>query len=143
MPDLQLRGNDLHVGILEIDVAEIDQLVASQTDLLSGLENGVLLRLEEVGADNTDGEQDKAQVYDIAAVTLAIAVDEHVQGDGIDFSVTMPHADAAPDFVEDGASGERANGKGYVCPDIAYTGQWEYSGTERGGKCRHAQVAPQ
>src|SRR5215472_12257947 len=114
MPDLQLRCYYLRVWIFSIDVAKIDQLVARNIDLLPWLEQSILLHLEEVRTNHSQREHHQAQVYKIAAVALPVAFEEHVERKGIWLTVVVPHAHTTPDFVENRADGERANGKGYV-----------------------------
>jgi len=77
-------------------------------------------------------------VNDIATVALAITIDKHVQRQGIGLAMTVAYTRAPPKFVEDGASGKGTDGKAHVGPDVVYTCQREYSGTNGGGKSGNA-----
>ena len=57
--------------------------------------------------------------------------------------MTVAYTRATPQFVEDGACGKGTDSKAHVGPDVVYTCQREYSGTNGGGKSGNAQITPQ
>ncbi len=99
-PDLDNRFDGIGARVGFFKIAEVGELVAGDIDLLSRFEQGVALQLEEMGADDADGEEHETKVDEIAAVALAIAFDKHVEGKGIGFTVAVAYARAAPEFVE-------------------------------------------
>src|SRR5262249_27812065 len=130
----EMCRDDLHpIPRLAINAA-VGQGVAADARALANLEGEIALHLEEVRGDDADREDHQSQMDEVASVALAMPANEHGEGAGVGFAVTVADAHATPELSENGGGGERADGKGNVGPEIRHGEEWQDEGAERGGQ---------
>src|SRR6185312_12027750 len=125
-----------------IDVAEIDELIASDIDFLPRFKVGICLLLEKLGANHSYCQHHQSKVNDVAPIALPVAINQHVDRQWVRFSMAVPHAHAAPDFVKDGDGSERTDGESDIGQDVANASQRQYRGTGCRCQCGNTEVAP-
>src|SRR5258707_2679492 len=110
---------------------------------MPGRARRIVLHVEEWRPNHSYGDHRQAKVDEVAAVTLPVALEEHIQRDRVRLSVAVPHMYTAPDFVENRSCSKGANGKCNIGPDIVNTRERQHSSTGCGSKCRNAKISPQ
>src|SRR5262249_41191979 len=98
---------------------------------LAALELRLLLRLEEMPADDAHREYDQPHVDEIAAVAHTMAVEEHQRRLRVRLAMGMAHAYAAPDLVEDRGGGKGADHEADHRPEVAHAQDRQRDGDER------------
>src|SRR5947209_7292010 len=111
LPDLQLCRQNLYVWIGSIDIAKIDQIITRNIHFLTRPEYCVLLNLEEVRTYDAQCQHYQSQVHQVTTITLAVAIEEHIQGKQVRLSMTMAHAYPTPQFIKYSACCKSTDGE--------------------------------
>src|SRR5437764_13141409 len=98
-PNLQLCCQNLHIWIRSIDISKIYQFITRNIHFLSRLEHSILLNLKKVRTDDSYSEHDQSQMYQIASITLPVALEKHIQSEKVRLSMMVSHTYPAPHFV--------------------------------------------
>src|SRR5258708_6906937 len=102
-----------------------------------------MMKLKKLATNPPNTQQHQTKMHNVAAITLPIALKEHIERDWICLTMFVPDTSATPQLVENGRSGEGTDREADIRHHIGNPRQRQDDSTDGRQHHWHAQIAPQ